>query len=302
MFRLLLFFSLLVISAVSFAGDDYDTSIRYLHVQKGQTLSNIVRRLYADRRSEWPELTRKIVQLNPHAFINQDPARMKAGVRLELPVQQVNHAAARKAVGHVTVKSGNVVAVDARKVSRRLDVQSPVYIGDKIITGEHGMVQLNMIDQAVLNLSCFSVMMIEQYALSSGNRASIINLLQGTLRKVTGSIGGNNKDVYELKTPVASVGVRGTEYALRVYQPKGCGGKLDADDSLYIEVIKGIVDVHNDAGSEVLVRGDSAVVPLPTVAPKKQAMKPGILAPVEESDQSTNLWLSIAIIALILLL
>jgi len=287
--------------ATSFAKETYNADVRYLHVQKGQTLHNIVRRLYPERRKEWQHLTKEIVRLNPHAFINNDPTKMKADVRLRLPKKVVvrSHTAKPvklKQVGRVTESSGSVVAVDKRKISRKLTKGNPVYLGDKVITGEKGSVRLKMIDDAVLDLRCFSIMVIEEYALNTASRRSILNLLQGSLKKVTGQIGKMAEDVYELKTPVASVGVRGTEYALRVFQSKGCGGTIDADDGFYLEVIKGLVDVHNEAGSEVIAKGETAYVPLPKAVPKKIKVKPGIIKPVvkkeikEVEEESSSLW------------
>lgn len=284
--------------ADSFAKEIYDSDIRYLHVQKGQTLHNIVRRLYPQRRKEWQNLTNEIIRLNPHAFVDNDPTKMKADVRLKLPKKVVvrSNTARLKKVGIVAESSGSVIAVDKRKISRKLAKGDPVYLGDKVITGEEGSVRLKMIDDAVLDLRCFSIMVIEQYALNSTSRRSILNLLQGSLKKVTGQIGKMTEDVYELKTPVASVGVRGTEYALRVFQSKGCGGTIDADEGFYLEVIKGLVDVHNVAGSEVIAKGETAYVPLPKAAPKKVEVKPGIIKPVviteanESEEESSSLW------------
>jgi hypothetical protein len=123
------------------------------------------------------------------------------------------------------------------------------------------------------------------------------------------------EDVYELKTPLASVGVRGTEYALRVFQSKGCGGTIDADDGMYIEVIKGLVDVQNQAGSEVIAKGETAYVPLPKSKPKKVAVKPGVIKPVEkapepvepvappvEEESSSVWWWLLGVVAVVLLI
>lgn len=295
-FKLLIIMFIFWFGTASFAaGGDYSAGIRYLHVQKGQTLHNIVKRLYPSRVKEWPKLTNDIVHLNPHAFVNKDPTKMKADVRLKLPKRVVvrsTPAKAKKKVGVVAQSEGSVVAVSARKVSRKLSTGQPVYLGDKVITGEDGFVRLKMIDDAVLDLRCFSIMVIEEYALNTTSRRSILNLLQGSLKKVTGQIGKMTEDVYELKTPVASVGVRGTEYALRVFQSKGCGGMVDADDGLYLEVIKGLVDVHNEAGQEVIAKGETAYVPLPKSVPKKVKIKSGIVNPVVEQveEESSSLW------------
>ncbi|MBT8127257.1 MAG: FecR domain-containing protein, partial [Gammaproteobacteria bacterium] len=199
---------------------------RYLYVQPGQTLHNIVRRLYPQRQSEWSQLEQQIVRDNPDAFIDGDKTKMKAGVRLELPKRMVvkPRPIARKPsqVGEVLMARGETLAINQQKVSRDLNVGDAVYVGDKIVTGENGFLRLHMVDNARLDLRCYSIMVIENYDLQSKKRRSILNLLQGSLRKVSGEIGKWTEDVYQLKTPVASVGVRGTEYALRVYQSRGC--------------------------------------------------------------------------------
>jgi hypothetical protein len=288
--KLLIFLFVFSLNSVAvFAKEDYSTDIRYLHVQKGQTLHNIVKRLYPEQIKEWPKLSNDIVQLNPHAFIDNDATRMRADVRLELPRKTIKRAipvkqVKRKQVGFVIESSGSVVAVDKSKVSRKLSKDHAIYLGDKVITGEDGFVRLHMIDEAILDLRCFSIMVIEEYALESTSRRSILSLLQGSLKKITGQIGKMSEDVYELKTPIASVGVRGTEYALRVFQSKGCGGTVDADDGFYLEVIKGLVDVHNEAGKEVIAKGEAVYVALPKAVPIKTKIKPGVIKPVEKVE------------------
>ncbi len=261
------------------AKEKYNTKIRYLYVQPGQTLHNIVRRLYPERKKEWAKLRAEIVHINPHAFIHGDAAKMKARVRLKLPGHRVVKPIKLKQVGIVTEVRGQVVAVDARKVSRRLKKNNPVFLGDKLVTGKDGFIQLHMIDKAVLDLHCYSIMVIEKYALETGNRSSILNLLQGSIRKISGTIGRLKNDIYELKTPVANVGVRGTEYALRVFQSKGCGGTIDTDNGFYLEVIRGLVNVHNKAGSTLVSKGETAYVALPDKAPVKEKINLAILNP-----------------------
>lgn len=300
---LILLFFVGLIPVPSYAAESYDAEVRYLYVQKGQTLHNIVRRLYPNQPKKWPQLKQDIVRINPHAFVNNDVTKMKAEVRLTLPKKvMVPKPAKLKKVGVVTEISGSVVAVDKRKVTRKLKKGHSVYLGDKVITGETGILRLRMIDDAMLDLRCFSIMVIEEYALNTTNRRSIINLLQGSLNKVTGKIGKLTDDIYELKTPVASVGVRGTEYALRVFQSKGCGGTIDADDGLYVKVIKGLVNVHNVAGNEVIAKGETAYVSLPKTVPKKVKVKPGIIKPVvkkvepvkldeaDSEEESSSIW------------
>ncbi len=310
---LLLSLSQLMLSpAVAETAGDFDTGIRYLYVQPGQTLHNIVRRLYPERKIEWPRLRTDIVRLNPHAFIDADETRMKAGVRLTLPVRNVlkptpAYPRAKKQVGEVIATRGRAIAVGKDKISRKLTAGNGVYLGDKLITGEDGFLRLRMIDNALLDLRCFSIMVIENYDLKTTSRKSVLNLLQGSLRKVTGEIGKWSEDVYELKTPVASVGVRGTEYALRVFQSKGCDGSIDtADDGLYLKVIKGLVDVHNSAASTSVAKGDTVYIPLPDKAPVDKVIADKVIVTEDGSqpteEESSYWWWLLGAVALLAVL
>ena len=294
-----------VMSVEVFAADEVrdvdEVDVRFLYVQPGQTLHNIVKRLYLPRKSEWPKITNDIVRMNPHAFVGGDPTRMKAGVRLELPQRQevgkftrlTNH------VGDVLQSRGQALAVGRDSKSRKLVPGSHVYVGDKLITGPEGFLRLHMIDDAILDLRCYSIMVIEDYAIkdTSGSNRSILNLLKGSLKKVTGDIGKWKEDVYQLKTPVASIGVRGTEYALRVFQSKGCGGTIDLDDDgLYLQVAKGLIDVTNRSGSVAVSKGNNLYIPLPGGAPAEKSIWDGILNPMEED--SNFWWYLLAVVAL----
>ncbi len=283
--------------APAIAKDEIEADLRFLYVQPGQTLHSIVRRLYPERPNEWQKLEQQIVRENPEAFVNGDPTQMKAGARLDLPRRMVIKprpiAANRVQVGEVIDARGQAIAVNPQKVSRDLAVGNGVFVGDKIVTGGDGFVRLQMIDNARLDLRCYSMMVIEKYDMQASRRGSILNLMQGSMRKVTGDIGKQGEDTYELKTPVASVGVRGTEYALRVFQSRGCDGSVDTgDDGLYIKVIEGLVDVHNKAAKTEVAKNDTLYIPLPDEAPVKKKIEPGVIEPVTEEaeEKSTSKW------------
>jgi len=96
---------------------------------------------------------------------------------------------------------------------------------------------------------------------------------------------------------------------LRVFQNKGCGGTLDADDGFYLEVIKGLVTVHNEAGAQVIAKGETAIVPLPDAVPQKQEVKPGIIKPIkttdlpDENEESSSMWWwLLGVVALVILI
>ena len=294
--RLLFILSLCVTSNAIYAKDTNasvdDVDIRYLYIQPGQTLHNIVKRIYSHRKAEWPKITNDIVRMKPHAFVNSDATKMKADVRLELPqrqkVKKLVKLGSREHVGDVLISRGQVLAVGRDSQSRKLEEGGHVYVGDKLITGQEGFLRLQMIDDAVLDLRCYSIMVIEDYAIKAdtGSNRSVLNLLKGSIKKVTGEIGKWKGDVYQLKTPVATIGVRGTEYALRVFQSKGCDGTIDLDDDgLYLRVSKGLIDVTNKSGTTSVKKGNTLYIPLPGSPPTDKTFDAGVINPVE-----TNYW------------
>ena len=59
---------------------------------------------------------------------------------------------------------------------------------------------------------------LTQYAFEpvSQNGSMLVNLLQGTVRMVTGIMGKSNPELIKLTTPTTVVGVRGTDFIVEV--------------------------------------------------------------------------------------
>jgi hypothetical protein len=83
--------------------------------------------------------------------------------------------------------------------------------GDLIIAGADGMAQLSMIDQAKLSLRSNSQLRIERYQQKAGDTdGAVLNLVRGTLRTFTALLSQANRDKFQMKTKVATVGIRGS--------------------------------------------------------------------------------------------
>ncbi|MGH1460653.1 MAG: FecR family protein [Neptuniibacter sp.] len=92
-----------------------------------------------------------------------------------------------------------------------------VFVGDKIHTGADGHLQLRMVDDAYLSVKPNSKLSILAYTHSPENPDSErvkIHLEKGVARSVTGNIGKRNKENYRFNTPVAAIGVRGTDFSV----------------------------------------------------------------------------------------
>ncbi|WP_371877201.1 FecR family protein [Alsobacter ponti] len=114
----------------------------------------------------------------------------------------------------------DVAAARAGNV-RNVVAMQPVYMGDRIQTGPVGQAQLLFSDETRLVVGPGSSLMLEQYLLQSASTNTVsrfsINALRGTFRFITGD---SPKPSYAIKTPTATIGIRGTEFDLNV-RPNG---------------------------------------------------------------------------------
>lgn len=288
-----------------------DEDKHYLMVQPGQTLIKIMRVIYPDQRSRWPELMRKVVKLNPQAFEDGDPRKLKIGSRLELPEETLVKKVVpkRRRAGVVQEIEGQPTALDDKKKRRQLERGGIVYVGDQIMTGIDDLLKLEMIDGAKVELRCNSVLNIEEYSLRTRGSNSVMSLLKGSLHKETGRIGKGKNDRYVMRTPIATIGVRGTEYGVRVRQSDGCGGKADVDDDgLYVAVLSGEVEVQNPAGKIKVESGDAAHVAQNNTRPESYEPFSGMVfgeakveTPVTEDDDGDGIpiwWMIVGVVIL----
>lgn len=124
-----------------------------------------------------------------------------------------------------TVDAGKAVGVNpsASNVSgsttRTLVVGSDVGMGDKIVTGATGQVQLIFNDDTHLVVGPGSALVIEKYLLRGKDKSVsqfAINSLSGTFRFITGK---SDHSAYTINTPTGTIGVRGTAFDYLV-EPK----------------------------------------------------------------------------------
>ena len=102
---------------------------------------------------------------------------------------------------------------------RILQVGTDVSVGERIVTGASGQVQIIFADNTRLVVGPGSSLVIETYLLASSNVAQklTINALGGSFRFITGN---SPKPAYSINTPTAAIAVRGTKFDVIV----GSGG------------------------------------------------------------------------------
>ena len=114
-------------------------------------------------------------------------------------------------IGKVMEAQGDVQARSGEAL-RPLSVGDDVFQGDTLVTGEEAGIYVQFNDQTRLSVGAQSEISLEQYIYDADD-ASRSNLLfemsTGLFRTVTGEIADQNPDHFKLRSPLATIGIRG---------------------------------------------------------------------------------------------
>ncbi len=99
----------------------------------------------------------------------------------------------------------------------RITSNTPIFEGDQITTSSSGHVHIRFIDNAMVSIRPNSSMSIEHYQYdSSSPKDSVIRfeLSKGVARSISGKGAKAARDKFRLNTPIAAIGVRGTDFVI----------------------------------------------------------------------------------------
>ncbi len=145
-------------------------------------------------------------------------------------------------IGHIESASGEVSATRADGTQVVLAAGDAVFEGDVIHTGSGAAVGIVFIDDTTFSLGANASMALDELIFDpdSGSGSSAFSILEGAFVFVSGTIAETNPENMIVETPVATIGVRGTEVA------------GNCDDGCVITVIDGTIVITNAAGEVVL--------------------------------------------------
>lgn len=121
-------------------------------------------------------------------------------------------------VGEMTLVIGQVKLLGADGVARSVQRGASVRVGDRIETQAGGHLHLRFVDGGRLSIRPASVLQIEDYSHSTQQPqlgAIKFRLDEGVVRSITGTWGEAARDRFRLNTPVAAIGVKGTDFVVR---------------------------------------------------------------------------------------
>jgi hypothetical protein len=124
--------------------------------------------------------------------------------------------------GTVILARGVVTATNADNSSRVLAKGVSIEQGDIINTAKKSFAVIRMLDNTKLTLKPGTTVAIGKFSLEEGKEEACINLVKGGLRTVTGLIGKRNPDSFNVDTPIASIGIRGTDFITRICAGDEC--------------------------------------------------------------------------------
>ena len=214
-----------------------------------------------------------------------------------LLILTVANAAIAADAGTVTFARGAVTA--ERQPAAPLAKGDTVLVEDFIITGAASRAQLLMLDGAKLAIRPNSRLQIEEYAYpaaaasassvvtTSADNSSVISLVKGGFRTITGAIGKEDPSDYEVRTAVGVLGIRGTNFAVLL-----CSGDCNnapgvpagtiVPDGLYIMVSEGSIFFSNELADIDVSAGQFVFIPFETREPTRLDTTPAVFINMDD--------------------
>lgn len=121
-------------------------------------------------------------------------------------------------VGEVTTVIGQGAVRNQQGESQQISRGQRIRAGDQVETAAGGHVHIRFVDGGLVSVRPLSRLHIESYSNGSPDSAAAIKfrLEQGVMRSVTGQWGEANRDRFRLNTPIAAIGVKGTDFVVKV--------------------------------------------------------------------------------------
>lgn len=178
------------------------------------------------------------------------------------------------AAGVVVMTVGNVTVTGGAGGGRSLQRRSQIFTGETITTGKESRAQIRFSDGSLISLQEGSQFRIESYSYQQekkGNNATY-QLLKGGMRTISGAVGKVNRDEYKVATPVATIGIRGTDYELMLHDSDNSGS-----DELYGYINDGVIHVATQGGNQDFSDNEFFGVAGPNMPPQSLLNPPGFM-------------------------
>ena len=178
-----------------------------------------------------------------------------------------------------------IVGPDTERAARK---GALINVGELVATAERSTAQIKMGDGAIVVVQPRSRLTVAEFRYSGvedGSERVVFRLEQGGFRSVTGAIGHTHKANYSIETPIAHMGVRGTDHESYYFPPGG-----SENPGAYNKVNTGLTFIRTEAGEVVIAPNQVGFVRSAQEAPALLPTIPGFfnraVAPRRASQQT----------------
>ena len=123
---------------------------------------------------------------------------------------------AQEEIGEVVFARGAVSAKSHAGEIRVLGKQASIFKGDVITTGLKSFSVIKMIDSSRISVRPDTVFSFKDYSMKQDEESAVMQLFKGGLRAISGLISKRKPEAFKLDTAVATIGIRGTDFDVRL--------------------------------------------------------------------------------------
>ena len=138
-----------------------------------------------------------------------------AAVALAMLLACAPWAAAKERIG-TTVFARGAVTASLENDIRLIGHGTPIYEQDVLTTGGGSFAIVELDDGTEMILRPNTVFRFDEFRTGEGGESMRLNLFKGGMRTVTGSAARRAPDAFELRTPVATIRILGTDFSARL--------------------------------------------------------------------------------------
>lgn len=147
---------------------------------------------------------------------------------------QLGELLAADAIGKVIAVEGSVKAEGDQ--NRALSRGASIFVSDLITVADAAKIQIKFSDGGLINLISSTQYRVNSYEFKKDQGNYAAELLAGGFRAVSGKIGKSSPENYKVKTPIATMGLRGTDFMCNIVEDQTYFGCNSGEISLASEV------------------------------------------------------------------
>lgn len=172
--------------------------------------------------------------------------------------------AATGAIGTVSALKGNNAQVERSSTRGSLSASSSIESMDLIVLGSNTSSEIKFVDDTNVKITANSRLLIDDFVYDPNNKSTGklgLKVALGTVRYASGQIAKNHQQGVSIRTPTATIAVRGTDFSLTVDEVGGTTVVLlpSCDDDVQLRTfelngncVTGSIVVNTQTGSVTL--------------------------------------------------